>query len=309
MAETLRGTFQNKYLEFCEDLKGAVPELIDQIDEAKYLPVDERITRFVKEVLTNCSPTRDATACPGTVLPGVILTEKIWSELSENTRQKIQEYLTILSMCTLFDGAKENMNFGEGKDAKSWADDFMNTWQSKLSSIDFEGIAKKLADAFKTKEGAFTGLPERFLKGHLAKLIEELVRDFKPEDFGLDPELVKSMEDSPTRAFELIMELYQKKPQFLQNAIAKITNRLQAKFRSGELRPEQIASEAEELMKDFTSNPAVTELMESIRSMFGMEDMDIARKAGREENARSALVRDRLRKKLEAKKTGAASKK
>jgi hypothetical protein len=36
-----------------------------------------------------------------------------------------------------------------------------------------------------------------------------------------------------------------------------------------------------------------------------MEDMDIARKAGKEGSARMATVRDRLRKKLEKKRQGA----
>ena len=301
MVDSLRDTFQTKYIEFCEDLQGAVPELHNNINDARFLSPNDRVIRFVKEVLEHCSPTRDANLCPGTVLPGVTLTDDIWSDLSEASRTKIQEYLTVLSMCTLLEGSKANLNFGDGT-AKSWAEDFMKTWQSKLGSMDFEGIAKKLAEVFKTIGAAFSGFPDRMLNGQLAKLIEELVRDFKPEDFGLDEATIKGLEDSPTRAFELIMEIYTKNPQFLQTAISKVTNRLQAKFRTGELRPEQIASEAEELMKEFTDNPEFTQLMESIRKMFGMEDMEVAKKANREHDARSSIVRDRLRKKLEAKK-------
>lgn len=309
--DSLRDMFQKNYADFAEDLKGACPELTDAIDAAILLSAETRLDRFVNEVLAHCKPTRDAKKNPGCVLPGVVLTDAIWAQLSEASHSKIQQYLTILSMCTLIEGANANVKFGEGESAKSWADEFLKGWQSKLGSMDFEGIAKKLADVFSTKDGsaAFSAIPEHLLKGHLKKLVDELVHDFKPEDFGLSDETMKALEDSPTRAFELIMELYQKNPQFLQSAIAKISSRLQAKFRSGELRPEQIAKEAEELMKQFTENSAFTELMESIRSMFGMEDMEIATKAGRPENARSALVRDRLRKKLEAKKAAAASKK
>jgi hypothetical protein len=42
--------------------------------------------------------------------------------------------------------------------------------------------------------------------------------------------------------------------------------------------------------------------METIRSTFGMENMEAAKAAGQEDNARRAIVRDRLRKKLDAKK-------
>jgi hypothetical protein len=44
--------------------------------------------------------------------------------------------------------------------------------------------------------------------------------------------------------------------------------------------------------------------MESLKSMFGFEDMDMARQAGREGSARLSMVQQRLRKKLEAKKAG-----
>jgi hypothetical protein len=86
--------------------------------------------------------------------------------------------------------------------------------------------------------------------------------------------------------------------------VKKIGKRLQDKIMSGQIKPQEIANEAEELMKIFSENPAFVEMMETFRSMFGMEDPDLARQAGREGSARLAIVRDRLRKKLEARKAG-----
>jgi hypothetical protein len=76
---------------------------------------------------------------------------------------------------------------------------------------------------------------------------------------------------------------------------------------SGEIRPQEIVAEAEELMKTFSENPAFVEMMETFRSLFGMEDMDVARSAGREGSARMAIVRERLRKKMEAKRAAAGA--
>jgi hypothetical protein len=42
--------------------------------------------------------------------------------------------------------------------------------------------------------------------------------------------------------------------------------------------------------------------MESLKTAFGFEDMDMAKAAGKEGSARLSLVKERLRKKLEAKK-------
>ena len=45
-------------------------------------------------------------------------------------------------------------------------------------------------------------------------------------------------------------------------------------------------------------------MMESFRSTFGMDDPDLAREAGRDGDARRNLVKERLRKKMDAKKSG-----
>jgi type II secretory pathway component PulF len=93
----------------------------------------------------------------------------------------------------------------------------------------------------------------------------------------------------------------------LQKTIAKIGKRLQQKIMSGAIRPQEIAREAEELMKEFSTNSSFVEMMESLKSAFGMEDMDMARAAGKESSARLATVRDRLRKKLEKRQAAQAA--
>jgi hypothetical protein len=85
----------------------------------------------------------------------------------------------------------------------------------------------------------------------------------------------------------------------------KITKRLQQKVQSGELKPADLAAEAEEMMKNFTDNPAFMELMEGFRNAFGFEDTDTARSAGRDGENRLSIARKRLRAKLEARKGNA----
>jgi hypothetical protein len=205
----------------------------------------------------------------------------------------------------------------------------MNDWKSKLGSMDFEGLFKKFSGIFgsgsdsKDASGAdvsgnssnsnpFSGfkmpkLPEKFLKGQLAKLAEEIVKDIKPEDLGLSPEMMAECETSPSRAFELLIQLFTKNPAVIQTAIQKIGKRLQQKVQSGAIRPQEIAREAEELMKEFAGNTEFVGMMDTFKSAFGFEDMDVARAAGREHSARLSLVKERLRKKMDAKATASAS--
>lgn len=300
--------FQKKYDEFIADLLGAVPEYTDTINAAKALSADERLKRFYEEVKID-GASENISKNPGKILPGVVVDDAVWATLSENTHKAIWEYIRVLSICCFME-----TGFKDGAKPE-WMDDIMNQMKDKLSGIDFEGVFKKFMHFF--KPGATAGgtagddtgatpslpkIPEKFLKGHLAKLAEELVRDIKPEDLGMSPELVEECEKSPSRAFDILLQLFTKNPGIIQNTIQKIGRRLQQKIQTGAIRPQEIAREAEELMKEFTSDSSFTELMETLKSTFGFEDMGIARAAGREGSARLAAVRERLQKKANKKK-------
>ena len=299
----LSTVFQTKYDEFADDLLSSFPELTVEITAAKALGPEVRLTRFQTEVLPHASPNRSGKERPEIVLPGVTITEALWGEISESSRTAIHEYLTLLSICALFEsnGGKDiNEMFGGEKGAK-FMEEFLGNWKSKMAGIDFKTLTEKMAGIFGMGKDGLPKLPEKFLKGHLARLAEELVKDFNPEEFGLDAATIRACEAEPTKAFELLMQIYTTNPGIITGTISKIGKRLQAKIQSGEIRPQEIAAEAEELMKSFSDNPAFVEMMESFRSMFGMEDMGLARQAGREGSARLAAVKERLRKKAAAK--------
>lgn len=303
--KSIDSIFQQKYSEFCEDLLGAYPEQDAQIRAARALSEAERITRFRNEVLPTAGrPMRDPLVNPGTVLPGVRIEDPHWGSFSENTKKAVQEYLTLLSFTCMFgDSSQPWMDLSGSGPSKAWMEDMMKTWKEKLSNVDFKTLTEKIMKIFGS--GAAGGgfkLPEKMLKGQLAKLAEELVREFKPEDFGLSADELGQTETDPSRAFELLMNIYTQKPEILQNAMKRIAKRLQDKVRRGELRPQELAAEAEEMIKEFTDNPAFVELMESFRSVFGFEDQETARASGRDGEGRLAIARQRLRAKLEKKK-------
>ena len=306
MASELNQLFQKKYEEFCTDLEGACPELAGKIRAAKSLPAEERKTQFIAQV--KASPQRDGSKCPGTVLPGVTIPTSLWSDLSDKSQVAIQEYLTLLTMCSLY----TDMQFSDLSGGMGWLDGFLDHWKSKLETTDFKNLTEKFATFFSSAAGAsgsgapqMPSLPERFLNGHIARLAEELVREFRPEDFGLTQEQLLECERNPARAIEVLLSAYTGNPQVLQNAMKKIANRMQQKFQRGELKPQDLAQEAEEILKECSENPALREMMESFRDAFGaFADPDTARTQGRDGDARLQLVRERLRKKMEKKKSG-----
>lgn len=298
--KSLDSIFQKNYTDFCDDLLGTYPEKDAVIRAARSLTEAERLERFRNEVLPSAgNPARNPLETPGTVLPGVTIEEQHWSTFSSTSQKAIQQYVTLLTFTCMFNGSS-----GPGGAGKSPFDDFaanpamkkmmedmMGTWKDKLGSIDFKAITEKMMNLFGEGKGGFK-LPETMLKGQLAKLAEELVREFKPEDFGLNPEELEETERNPSRAFDLLMNIYTRRPELLQNAMKRIAKKLQDKVQRGELRPQELAAEAEQMMKEFTDNPAFTELMESFRNVFGFQDEDSAKAAGRDgENRRAQAVK------------------
>jgi hypothetical protein len=322
--------FQVKYDEFVEDALGALPEYKVVLEAARSLSPVERLERFqseVKQVEQKWEEKEESVSVnPKTILPGVVLTDEIWNSLSDGTRRAIWEYIRVLSICAFM----ESGHMGTSK--PEWMDDMMKDIKEKWESVDMDSFIHKFSSFFSSSSGSSAGssassssssatpsgdekepsfsfpkLPERFLKGQLAKLAQEIVKDITPEDLGISPDMVAECEKNPTKAFGILFSTFTKQPGMLQKTIAKIGKRLQQKIVSGAIRPQEIAREAEELMKEFSNNSSFVEMMESLKSAFGMEDMDMARAAGKESSARLATVRDRLRKKLEKRQAAQAA--
>lgn len=324
--------FQQKYNEFVEDLRGTLPEYEDALSAALVLSAEDRLTRFQQEVKTaNMFHEHQHTEVhkinPRRILPGVELTDAIWAGLSENTQKAIWEHTRVLSICCL-------MEAGFSQDTQpKWVEDAfsqaMKDVQDKMKSTDLEGVLKTFMAYFQSMKGddtddskddvkeasssasapkkglfenGFPSLPEKFMKGHLARLAQEIVKDITPADLGITAEQLQECEKDPSRAIHILFSTFTERPDVIQKVVAKIGKRLQQKVASGSIRPQEIAREAEEMMKEFSENSSFVDMMENIKRAFGMEDMDIARKTGNEGSARMSLVRDRLRRKLEKKK-------
>jgi hypothetical protein len=294
--KSLNSIFQKKYSEFCDDLQGTYPEKDSEIQDARNLTEAQRIERFRAEVLPTAGrPTRNPLETPGTVLPGVTIEKEHWETFSPNSKKAIQEYITLLCFTCMFGDEKNPWtDFENNPGMKDFMENMMGSWKEKLNSVDFKAITEKMMKIFGEGKNAFK-LPERMLKGQLAKLAEELVREFKPDDFGLSPEELEETEKNPTRAFDLLMNIYTQKPHLLQNAMKRIAKKLQDKVRRGELRPQELAAEAEEMMKEFTDNPAFVELMEGFRNAFGFQDEETAKSAGRDGESRRAQAVKQIR--------------
>ena len=196
-ADKEESVFQKKYNEFVEDLLGALPEYNDQITAASKLDDATRLSRYQQEVNvqhTLRGNSEEFNKNPHVILPGVDIADPVWQALSENTKKAIWEHVRILSICCF-------MEAGFNEQSKpSWMEDAMNEMKKKLESVDFKNIIGKFmkfmnpvgasGDAAAAGgaagagaipgmeslfENGFPKLPERFLKGHMARLSQEIV--------------------------------------------------------------------------------------------------------------------------------------
>lgn len=287
-------TFQAKYEEFCNDLLAACPELKDAIETARNLPKEQRISEYKNQVLKETLKSENHN-----VLPGVTIPNSIWDSLSKNSQKAIKEYNSILNLCVIYESGDVDGI------PQEWVDNMMREWRTRMEGMDFNKLSSKFFDLFGKAGDSLPPLPEKFLKGQMAKLAEDLVKEFNPEDFGFNEEDVEACEKDPSRAFEILMKVSSRNPDLIQKAVQKIGKKLQHKIQTGQFKPQELAREAEELIGEFQSNPAFVEILESFRSVFNFEDMDLARKSGNEGSARLSLVKQRLKKKLEEKKKNA----
>ena len=294
--------FVKKYDEFAADLQNTYPELKTALEAALAIPAADRVTKYKAEVFskTHSMTQSDLTKTPGAVLPGVELTPAMWETTSKKTRTIIFEYVSIMNLCVAFQGGDADSETF----TKEWADRVMREARASMSNIDFSKLSEKFSSIFGMKGDALPPFPEKFLKGKLAKLAEEMVREFKPEDFGISKEDMEACERDPARAFEILMKGSLGNPMMIQSAMTRVAKRLQDKVQRGELKPQELVAEAESLMQEFQSHPAFVELMSSFKTMFGgdMTETEMARAQGDDNNVRLSLVRERLRKKLAAKK-------
>jgi hypothetical protein len=290
-------TFNSTYTAFLEDLKGTFPEYTAALTLAGSLP--DVKTRFVDVWRTHTSEITAKNAAIFTdtgieLVPGFVMTKKLWAELSAGTQGAIWKYLSsllLLAASEQAEGLWDLSGFQHDMDEmmkqlKEGGDGHLKDMFEKLGKMassfgipDLSGVAGK----FK--------IPEKLFKGHIAKIAEELVKEFKPEDFGISPEMLET--DDPARVFTYLQEIFTKKPETMMQAAQKIAKKIQAKFQRGEIRREDIIREAEELMKEFSDNPAFSEMFGSLGEMFKMGEKE----SGNEGSARLREARDRLRKK------------
>jgi hypothetical protein len=316
-------TFQSTFAQFVEDLEGTYPELSDTLATCKALPEEDVIRKYrdlykgKAMMVAMREPSLFATAHE--ILPGVVITAKLWKEVSKKTQGAMWNYMSSLILLSAADDT-EGEGFWEDTEFKKSMEDMMKNLKdaagmpaagagdsgdtnpfSAMGGI-FEKL-KGMAGLFGSmgdKSMPEFKIPERLYKGHIAKMAKELAEEFKPEEFGISPEMLETQD--PAKVFEYLQEVFTKNPEKLMSAAQRIAKKLQTKFLRGEIKREEIITEIEELMKEFSDNEAFNAIFGNLGELLSSS----AKATGNEGSERRRVVQERLRKKAaekEAKKS------
>lgn len=314
--------FKSVYANFMCEAGLTFPELEKACDRAIRLTYKE-FSKSIKPILHQIAARDDSvfTEAGVEIAPNVVMTKALWATASKDTRKAIWNFLSSLVLLASYEEkhapkaeAKKNVvedpdfaNFfdisGADTDMKKMFESLGSQFSNKSFSSFFDSM-KDTADKFKSKfadlSGGMPKIPERLFKGHIAKIAEDLAKEFKPEDFGLPPEMLESNDTGAT--FEYLQQIFTKNPDLLMRGAKKIAQRIQDKLKKGEVRREDLIREAEELMKEFQSNTMFKDIFEQL----GTQLRGLGGEGGpNTESERLRATRERLRKKLDAKKNAA----
>jgi len=320
-------SFAAVYTQFLDDLVGTFPEYESAIAAARSSESSQATFNAVWKNHTAAVANQDASIFDSTgveLVPGAPLTKKLWKELGTATRAAIWKYLSSLLLVSAasdndgnefwdisgFNAHMEEMmkhlkemgaEKADGGAGSTGAESLFGSMGGIFEKL--SGMAKTFGfDKFKDLSGASAAgfkIPEKLFKGHIAKIAAEIAQEFKPEDFGLSPDMLES--DNTGQVFTYLQELFSRRPEMLMTAAQRIAKKIQYKFQRGEIKRDDIIREAEELMKEFSENEMFSSMFGQLSEMMKSTD----KQSGNEGSARLRAVQERLRRK-QAEKAGNA---
>lgn len=313
---------------FCDELKQTFPELATPIARvATASPVQFwKMWRANLDILVDCDAAALFSERKGLVMGVVQLTPALWSEISDKTREAIWRYLRTLVLEAAMESNLENIETAdmqklidimnaERSDPASILEDSMNHLQPMLERMKgiigsgfsgFSDISSAFAGAF---AGAFADLsgmslpeiPERLRTGRIAKLAEEMAKQFDPSDFGIDPAMFAG--DNVEKILAGLVEMYQRDPTKLMAGAQRIAEKIKKQILGGSLNREELVAEAQEFMTLFKEHPMFKEVLSKVEGVMGpggLAEMFSSGSSASAPSERRRAVQERLRKKLAA---------
>jgi len=312
---------------FCAELVATFPELSAQITRAGTLTA----ALFWRSWASGLSVllAKDAATLLGErhgfLMGAVRLTPALWQELSENTRTAIWRYLRTMVLEAALEVGVDGLDTDSmqklmsimtaerlekgGAEAEAETSELFDESMKHLSPLmdRLKGLIGSAGGSFMDLSGfSMPEIPERLRKGRIAKLAEEMAKQFDPKEFGIDPALLTG--DNVEEILKRLAEIYQRDPTMLIAGAKKVAERIKKQIMGGSLNREDLVAEAEEFIKIFKEHPQFKEMVGKFTDFMGpggLGEMFGGATGNSEPSERRRAVQERLRKKLAARQAAA----
>lgn len=168
--------------------------------------------------------------------------------------------------------ASGNMNYEKVKqmmeDCKPLLDKLKDMLTKFLSGdSDFQLDLSGLPQEFLNLSGfALPKIPSHLLSGHIANLAKDLMKQFQPSDFGIDPSIMEC--EDVDEIVEKLGELFSKDTSAILAGVRRLTEKVKNKIMNGSVRQAELVAEAKEFVAIFQENPLIQECIEKAKTYF-----------------------------------------
>jgi len=330
--DTFPSKFGSTLTSFCDELRQTFPELAAPIARvASATPAQFwKMWRSHLDILVDCDAVALFSERKGLVIGVVQLTPALWSEISDKTQEAIWRYLRTLILEAALENNLENIETAEMQklidimnaergDPASVLEETMDHLKPLLERMkgiigsgfpgfsSFADISSAFAGFADLSGMSFPEIPERLRNGRIAKLAEEMAKQFNPADFGIDPALFAG--DNVEKVLTGLAEMYQRDPSKLMEGAQRIAEKIKKQILGGSLNREELVAEAQEFIAIFKDHPMFKEILGKVEGLMGPGGLaDLLGgsgipglgSSGGAPSERRRAVQERLRKKLAA---------
>lgn len=324
-------SFAGTLKSFCDELRLTFPELQPQIDRALTITpaMYWKAWSANLSVLLECDFAALQTKSRGFILGAVRISDSLWSELSGQTQRAIWKYLRTLVLEASMELPNEEMTpemaqgvldilqqerakSGEGPDEEELQEaaqmmeesmKHMNPLMERMQGI-LGGIFGSVGTDGSGATFTMPEIPDHLRNGKIAKLAEELSKQFNPADFGIDPKLLEG--NSVEEVLQRLMDLYRNNPDLLINGAKRVAERMKKQVLSGTLRQEELIAEAKEYVALFKDHPQFKEAFSKFETLFGEDGIGsmFQSQSSGAPSERLRAAQERLRRKRDARAAG-----
>jgi hypothetical protein len=312
-AKTLKG--------FCDELRLTFPELGTAIDRAAVVSAAQYWRMWQKNLDILLEKNADGLfeAKSGFLIGAVRMTPALWGEISENTQKAIWRYLRTLTLEAAMEISMESLTPEQmqalmdimtaerldagGAEAEAAQKELFEETMGHLNPLmdRLKGMMGGFMDGVDLKDIPLPEIPEHLKRGKIARLAEQLAKQFKPEEFGIDPTMLEG--DNVEEVLKRLAELYKRDPTMIMAGAKRMADKIKQQVMGGSLKREDLLAEAKEFVALFKEHPLFKEAIAKFEGLMGEGGLaSMFSGGGGGGSDRLRATQERLRKKLEARK-------